>query len=459
MDLVRTALADGLKGEVQIHDHAFYIDTPVDIPEFMGIELLMNNVQANAAGMTVGGPMIFRRGIRTAMRYDYGQFGGPVVRGICVEKKKKVTLADVLFFANIEFNSHGAYCGMQYMGAPVHNAVEPAHGSQVAPAEISWTLPASLAQLITQDVLVLLRTTRGTRLINLGHPEIVVGEDGEILNLLDLRITQCLEYQEPKGRVSLGGAPKVDTSKYKPRPLEEPDWMQLIGARYGLNVHLVTLAGLQPGELVEFKSDAHRIVVSANVSGQATVPAFVPHTELSTPIEIKRVSAVALAARPTVMTAVFRQVGTLQAGDENNFAAASGGSAVVTRRIGRRVLKNRLGIGGLAALTEESAYNLAELNPQPLPPEPPPHAALVGLAGIPDVVATHAVPGFHDQPLAIAVLADGSKLLIERDGRTDARVAGIFEGPIVDLSSEGSWAMGRLGARLSLFSYSTPDVR
>jgi hypothetical protein len=51
-------------------------------------------------------------------------------------------------------------------------------------------------------------------------------------------------------------------------PKEHPDWRELVTS--GLDVQLLTLNGLERGELIQFRSAHHQIDVSADQTGRDT---------------------------------------------------------------------------------------------------------------------------------------------------------------------------------------------
>jgi hypothetical protein len=95
--------------------------------------------------------------------------------------------------------------------------------------------------------------------------------------------------------------------------------------------------------------------------------------------------------------------------------------------------------------------DLGALNPQPLPPEPPPDQhPLVRAAGLQGVHAVFAVPGTQGDRLAIAQMDDGRRLVLERSGE-GARVSGVFEGPIGRTLTRDGFTLAAGGAVLRLF--------
>ena len=60
---------------------------------------------------------------------------------------------------------------------------------------------------------------------------------------------------------------------------------------------------------------------------------------------------------------------------------------------------------------------------------------------LPGLVETLAVPGFEDAPVAIAVLEDGTQLVLNRAPDGSTRVAGTYSGTFPRVQVEGDWAV------------------
>jgi hypothetical protein len=113
------------------------------------------------------------------------------------------------------------------------------------------------------------KTARCVRLADLGvPPKIVVDANGQVTNANDNYVDDC-HYIDPNNDIRWRHDDLVI-------PLEHPDWSELITA--GLDVQLVTLNGLERGELVQFRSARHQIDVTADQNGRAMVPVLLPLT-------------------------------------------------------------------------------------------------------------------------------------------------------------------------------------
>lgn len=70
--------------------------------------------------------------------------------------------------------------------------------------------------------------------------------------------------------------------------------------------------------------------------------------------------------------------------------------------------------------------------------------------GLRDVHAVHTIPGAKNDQLAIAVMKDGLKLVLDGSGER-ARVAGTVEGPLGRTMVKGGFAVAQAGDQLRLF--------
>ena len=103
----------------------------------------------------------------------------------------------------------------------------------------------------------------------------------------------------------------------------------------------------------------------------------------------------------------------------------------------------------------QPSHEEVELNPQPFPPgevvtapRNPLFAQRINLPGMTSLVA---VPGFEELPIALATMADGSKLVLDRGEDGITRVAGTFTGPIGPLEASGGWGLAVDSYQVSIY--------
>src|SRR5207248_3319996 len=273
------------------------------------------------------------------------------------------------------------------------------------------------------------------RLFDLGKPHVELDDQGHIKNAEGSYIDDCLymdmwTYYWTMQQVDFLGHPLPPPPEPWPPPdwLEtNPDWLVLpsspeVWADYlqglaAVHVQVVTMTGLQAGEVVEQTGFEHAATVTADGSGRAVVPVVqsVRHGGRLEPGKIMRVSRT-LGAQVAVQTAVFHREASFAAGRSNRLVTTPDGSAFVVAEFDDRTETYRLGsLGGWARVEND-------LVPQP-PDEPAePKAAGIDLPGLVSVIR---LPGFADEPVALAAMDDGSTLVLDLTGDRP-RVAGKF---------------------------------
>ena len=69
---------------------------------------------------------------------------------------------------------------------------------------------------------------------------------------------------------------------------------------------------------------------------------------------------------------------------------------------------------------------------------------------VPGLVETLAVPGFEDEAVAIAVLEDGTQLVLNRAPDGSTRIAGTYSGEFPRVQVDGDWAVTTTPGRLTV---------
>ena len=68
------------------------------------------------------------------------------------------------------------------------------------------------------------------------------------------------------------------------------------------------------------------------------------------------------------------------------------------------------------------------------------------------------MPGFEDAPIAIALMKEGTALVMDLANPRRPRVAGTFNGPIDAVQIAGNWALASAGRVTSIYRVSrSPD--
>ncbi len=440
----------------------FYFDRTMTEPSLLGGVWRISSLVADAAGMIVGGRVGLPVASWERLSVSITQFGLPAWFGTCRSTGQNrpptdLGLDDLTSDARVDLFDTGSICGVTVTdtsGIVTSYGHLPAEGPNPGQSEhVGFSIPASVAPDVTHDVGVLVRTSRGIRRVNLGHPVISLRPDGTpefTVSFIDdcFRLTDdqlyLIEWLQ-------GKKPHVGGDILKPPPKEHPDWGVFVNSAAGFETQLVTLNGLDSGELVSFGSAHHSITVSADTSGRVVVPVMLSLTADAGPASLSRVNRKELTGKSAVRSAMFQPGPTLTSGDVNRLSTTPEDAEVI--RTVRGVTKTHgFEASGLrpAAVRELRRRRENEVNPQPLPPDPPPDIVefTAKLPGFHELVP---IPGFETEPIVVARLQDGTALLVERDSDSEVRVAGTFSGPIGRLTTAGDWSLHEAPKRLTVF--------
>lgn len=485
-------------GGQSIGDHLFVIDSALPAIALPGVVFRYDSVSGSPDGMVLGGAVLVAPSYAPPFTLKVGALGAPTRIQLCSKLARTGSgarsgepprLDNTLSYGSIEVGGCGKLCAIdvtapdpayaQYIGPP-------GAGSVLEDATLSVAIPYAIAGAMSRPLTLVLRTPRGVRFVDLGTaPKVITDATGRIEGARDYYIKDCLEVV-PFGYGGAGavwgstggGGSAVDVDVFKTRPIEEPDWALYALSAGGFVVQLVRASGLEAGELVRFRSATHAIDVVADSSGRAVVPAMFPLTSLLAPALLVRANGRSLAGHVAVSSASFEQHVTLPGRLVPGFAiSASGQAHVPTRGVADSAthVVTAFGIlqpsprrGGEVALNPpplppvEHGRRATELNPQPLPPvESGEQAAQrareaaekAGIEGIDQVVL---VPGFAASGTAVAVMKNGSKLMLDVRG-VSARISGTFAGPIGAVSSAGGWAVMAAHGQTAVLRMSSPD--
>lgn len=467
-DLIANRFDPQIVGGTKIDDRSFFIDQALPPLTLGGAQLRYTSLEADQSGMTIGGTVRSVQAERGVLSFIVSPFGLPTWFGTCRalakggsgDPPKILKVTEVSNGAGVSFSSYGAFCDAS-MVQPNSTAAafltKPTLGSAETVASVGFTIPAIIAQGITEDVKLILRTARGVRLINFGRPIVEIDAEGNVA-FTTFYIDNCLYLTDAQVNAINWVKGKGDTSvpDFKP-PLEDPGWVKLLTGGRGFEVQLVSLNGLEPGELLRYRSSNHAIDLTADTNGQALVPVFLPLSEDIPSTSLERVNRQSIAGKFDVKGTSFFRIASLPSGIENRLDEGGGSGARLTRVFHDRVTRDEFGSGGVPLGVQISSEEFAPspgveevaLNPQPLPPAPDMFAsAAERIPGVRDVVA---IPGFESEPLAIARMDDGSAVLLQADSSGRTRVAGSFSGPIGAISTAGDWGTGFASERTLVF--------
>jgi hypothetical protein len=481
-------------GGTPISDHAFTVDTSLPNVSFGGSRFSYESLVASPAGMTIGGPVRLPLDPgKDTLQPSVHEFGLPFRLNFCSilaktgsgAPSKTVSLNEVTTSGSVWLENLGAFCDVEIVSPG--NWIEPyiKRPTDDTP-QIRIVIPSAVALGITKPVRLIVRTARGVRLVDLGTPPPVqLDANGNVTNALTSYIDDCIYI--PVGSSDEHGINWGTGIGDSTPPLESPDWTTYISRQRGINVQLVTLSTLEPGELIQFRSRGHAVDVTADRNGRALVPVLLPVTNDQEGASLIRVNRRSIAGHFTTQTAIFVGQANLPVGTQNRLDSSVDGTAILTTEFEDHIDIHEIGSLGApvlvkreAARTQESNCGVAHvevnhldasmemkdrvqheshtaissqtrpshdeiaLNPQPLPPL---FAQRITLPGITSLVA---VPGFLEAPIAFATMADDSVLVLDLEDGT-IRVAGTFTGPIGVLNVSGDWAFAADPNQVSIF--------
>lgn len=447
---LESAVADALDpssfGATPAGDHRFTLDTPLPSFDLAGIAVFVTALVASPEGMLFGARLAPPVDLPGPVLVSSSPLGGPTRVQLCsvnartgsgARNTAPLTEATAMSFGHATIADYGHWCGFSVEPETFRLFVDVQVVTQGQQMELWARLPYSEVRNLPSTLRIVVRSTGGIRMIDLGRPlEITTDENGVITSgVLDLYIDDCLRMPEKFRRgidwgSIIGGVdkPRWNIDDFRPVPLEWPAWIDMV-AGIGLSSQLVTLVDLEPGELVRFRSRTHAVDVTADSAGRAYVPVLAPLGETMAAARLERAGRRPLDQHVRARTTAFI-VGepTVDEVGEPRLNPVGGG---------RRVMS-------------------AELNPQPLPPGGDRVAEELGLDDVIDVLP---VPGFPSAPVCIVVLGDGQQLLVTWTADRRLRLAGTFSGPVGRIDVSGAGFEVRDGDRIARLVEVDGDVR
>src|SRR5690606_27814076 len=178
-----------------------------------------------------------------------------------------LTTANTRVFANARIEGAGRFCRIELRspGAQWLSYINaPSDGTITDTGTIDVRMNYDVALSMPGPMSLVLRTPRGVRFIDFGRPpQPRFDAQNRLIVRMDAYIPDCLQVvARETGRFGLGW--RWDKAQFLPRPLEETDWSVYVQQSGGVIVQLVTLHGLDAGEVVRFRSATHALQATAN---------------------------------------------------------------------------------------------------------------------------------------------------------------------------------------------------
>lgn len=464
-------------GGTPIGDHAFTIDSALPVVSFGQAQFSYASVVASPTGMTIGGPVRLPLDPgKDTLQPSFHGFGLPSRLTFCSElarygsgaPSRTVSLSEVTTTGSVWLENLGAFCDVEFVSPG--NWIDPYVKRPAEDPEIRIVIPSVVALGITEPVRLIVRTARGVRLVDLGTPPpVTVDVNGNVTNAVTSYIPNCLSIDVEHGIKWAFAGGLLDQSVVNPPP-EHPEWATYLGRHRGINVQLLTLFALEPGELIQFRSRDHAVDVTADRNGRALVPVLLQIANDQEPASLIRVNRRSIAGHFTVRATNFVDQASLPAGRQHGLASAVDSTAVLTTEFEDHIDIHEIGLLGAPILLKRETDRIQEsniscqtqpsheeitFNPKLLPPRnvvtPVCDPLLVQRVNLPGITSLITLPGFPEAPIALAKMVDGSMLVLDLSEDGTARVAGTFSGPIGVLEVSGDWAIAADLNRISLY--------
>ena len=433
-------------GGIPAGNQTFAFESALPEVAFSGAQLRYASMLASPAGMTIGGPVRWPvPPSRDTVKFSVTNFGLPSRLEFCSQNAKTgsgapdttATLKSLTTTGRVWLDDGGAFCDFEIISPAdwlkpyVH---PPAAGDVGEGHDIRIVIPSNVARGIRRDVQLIVRTARGVRLIDFGTPPAPeVDISGNVTNAQITFIDDCLYI--PVGDDPFG----INWGDPSDLVINPVDWLSYAEALQGLDVQLVTLAGLEQGELIQFRSRDHSIDVTADLNGRAVVPVLLPVADQAAAAMLTRANRQSIEGHVSVDSVVFQRQASLPAGIRSSLTSDLDGTARLTTAFADRIEIHGLDADFGAPMLLEN-HSVAAADGEMAPVNYAASTSDYGCDALPGMTAVHNVPGFEDAGIAIAEMSDGSRLILEFN-EEGMRVAGTFSGPIGSLEISGDWGL------------------
>jgi hypothetical protein len=507
---MRKAMNPEKFGGVFSGDQTFTIDTLLPEIPLGGVRLMYDQISVFGDGMTIGGtvklpPDLSGKTFRASVK-SFGQpyrleFCSMAVPAADSSKNKRAHPGEITFRGGVYLENSGAFHGLEIISPG--KWIAPYVQRPAASPEIKLAIPAAVAAGITRPVRFIVHTARGVRLIDLGTPpRVIVDATGKATNALVEFVDSCgyaCTGPDDAHGIDWGLGLVSDAGLSESSP-ERSDWTEYLGRQRGLDVQLITLCALEPGEIVQFRSADHRVDITADIHGRAIVPVLLPVADETHQASLIRANRRSIAGHFTIRTALLINHARLTGAMRQRFHSANHQSYLSTTRFDCSPDQEKIIPRETQTFVDEvpiaGAYPdlpPAHLRANPLESSLAPSGSALGSQTIntalidrpamvfeqdhqplessaqrvqsindrhpffdrvdysAEIESLFAVPGFADASIALATMTDQTTLVLDLNEPGVARVAGTFVGPIGALEVSGNWSSDEITERLSIY--------
>ncbi|MGH9136188.1 MAG: hypothetical protein ACRD0G_03965 [Acidimicrobiales bacterium] len=475
-------------GGVATGERSFAIESELPILDLAGGRLHIEALESHAGGLLFSG--------RVSQGIDIGRDTLMVTGGRWSNAAQAVTWCskgespdetpDAGKFstaASIDYDHGGRLCEVEMLTSPA--LLTPYVWLPPAPAPleplpgrgtIRVVLPLAVANAVEQPIRVIIRTSRGVRLVDLGRPATAaIDADGLVIGGQVIHIDDCLHEPPPDDLDNAmyagltaqeiiaiwdrwsgvwsywGGCPfwlydlaaEIDidlTTQWQNTLADLQPWETFIGDHDLIDTQLLELTALDPGEIIQLRTQDHLIEVVAGPDGQALMPVVIGFeswdaNSRDTRAMLSRLNRKRIEQVRTLGAATFERLLDLPAGDDAWIEITDDG-AIVNRSFDDRTLVNHL--DDIGTIGVEQRHTLTAT------PDRATRAAPAAPAlDLPGLMSVHDIPGLVDAPIVLARMRDDSVLIVDVSVEDAPRVTGTFTGPIGELEANGRWAYTR----------------
>lgn len=444
-------------GAIPNGEYSFVLATQLPRLQFGRGKLSFGALAAGSDGISIGGQVSSTDPGRPILDISVTPFGRPMRVSICSvdgeHPQKTAKLNELCTSAQLYMTDLGSYGGMEWLVAE-----DQWMSAYVAPyddPQIRMAIPSTVAAGISKSVRFIVRTARGVRHISFGTPpQPILDADQNVTNAILTFIPNCL-YE----RVGHEFSWEWGVTQKTP-PLELPEWADFLQRSSVLDIEILDLTGLVPGEIIQYRSAYHSIDASADALGRLSVPVFRAFGFRRERATVRRVNHQDLSGKISSRTITLVWNSTLPAEGQQGLTALSSSRSLLTTTMDGRPIRYELGSFGGPVRIKADLDPERESSSQASPyggdstsvtPETHPVVRRLSEAGVRGLQSVQAIPGFADAPVAVARMKNGTQLLLDLKAGEQPRVAGTFNGPLGRLDLAGSWAFTASQGQISLY--------
>ncbi len=448
-------------GGTALGPNEFSIDEGLPLVQFGGATFEYNSIIGLQDGMVLGGSI---EGIITvtdgAFSYSVNAFPQVYIEyGDCISGRPPgpTTINDISTLASASFQNAGMLCSVT-QESPSTSSVNLAPYISTIPAadvtaseiDISIKLSGFLGVILNaigKDVILLVKTTRGTRMVNFGLTPAAVMNGNTVTNVIFVLLRNCPGQPVPWWQ---------EFHSYNPKWSIDPpiDYLQNIEQVVEFQSVVMRVAGLESGELLTFDQPGMGMsVFSAGTEEALYIPAILPTRSIDAPAVLASVSRQSLQVTQSVF--LFQRVAVLQTPRAlSHELSEEHGSAKITTTYQGHIEQTRIDRSGIIQKLQSQRLDNKDSMDDNLSvgdeaDEEVEHNNPIFERGF---IQTKQIPGFEGSQLSVGQMDDGTFVILSHhEGKQ--RVAGFVPDWPDMPATAGKWAISSdRGDRIAVFT-------